>query len=259
MLQQRLYAAPEPLFLELPSSWLPRVALSQAETLNAVKRFLRFPKEGDVDLKFLAMQPAGVAMMCGFDAGIFDETDRVLNLALSLDMRHPILLYDGETPRYRFCVECLKGLRTPYFPLHWRFDVYRMCETHQSLLEDTCPHCGATVCPLRATTGCGPDHRGRAFASQCSRCSRFLWDMMPLKINTIPRRLFSKHDRTRLSNGGSFIVALMKEWVLLPDHDETDVRIALPLAERRGMFASGTELKPSYFRKHMSAKVSGQQ
>lgn len=254
MHQQRLYAVPEPMYLELPSSWLPRAALSQGESLSAVKRFLGFPKQGDADLKFLAMQPDGVAMMCGFNAGVFDEAYRVLSLALSLDMRHPILLYAEEGPKYRFCVECLRGLRTPYFPLHWRFDAYRMCATHQCLMEENCPHCGAMVCPLKDWSACGAHRGSHTFASQCLECSKFLWDMVPLKINAIPERLFTKHERIRLANGCCFIAALLKGTVSMQNSDETDVRIVLPHIERLGMFASGMKSRTAYLRKKMSAK-----
>lgn len=254
MSEQRLYAVPEPLYLELPSSWLPRVALSQGESLSAVKRFLGFSQQRDVDLSFLGMQADAVAAMCALKAGVFDEALRVLRLALSLDMRHPVLFYAEGRPRYRFCVECLVGLRTPYFPLYWRFDAYRMCSRHQCLMEENCPHCGSMVCLQWGRVTSGKTRGSHTFSSQCFQCSKFLWDMIPLKVNAIPERLLIQHEKMRLANGVAFIAALLQGKVSVPNSDETDPNIVLPRIERMGMFASGTKSRTAYLRKKMPDK-----
>jgi hypothetical protein len=254
MSEQRIYAVPEPLYLELPSSWLPRVAMSQGASLTEVKRLLGFSQKKEVDLSFLGMQADAVAAMCGLKAGVFDEAVRVLRLALSLDMRHPVLFYAEERPRYRFCVECLYGMRTPYFPLYWRFDAYRMCSQHQCLMEGHCPHCGATVCLQWGRATPGKMRRSHTFSSQCFQCSKFLWDMIPLKVNAIPERLFIKHEKMSLANGVAFIAALLQGEVSVPNSDGINPSIVLPRIERMGMFASGTKSRAAYLRKKMPAK-----
>lgn len=254
MQQQRLYAVPPPLSLELPSSWLPRAALSQGETLSAVKQFLGFSHHRDADLSFINMELASVEAMCGLESGVFDEAHRVLKLTLSLKMRHPIFLSEGGAPRYRFCVECLANMRTPYFPLYWRFDAYRMCVLHKCLMEENCPHCGAMVCPLQDWATCGAHRGSHTFASQCLECSKFLWDVAPIKIDAIPERFFTKHERTRLSNGCGFVGALLSGKAKIQHSDETDIRILLPHLESLGMLASGRKSRTNYLRQKVSAK-----
>lgn len=252
--QQRLYAVPAPLLLELPSSWLPRVALSQGESLNGVKRFLGFSQKADVDRDFLDMEhPTRVAEMCGLDVEVFDDAARVFRYAHSLEMCNPIFLQEGAVPRYRFCMECLKECRTPYFPLHWRIDAYRVCAVHRCLMEDNCPHCGAMVCPLQDWAACGVSRGSHTFASQCLQCSKFLWRGVPLKIDAIPKRVFAQKERLRLMYGGVFVGSILTGRCLMPFSGDTDARISLPQLERQGMFALGLKYRVDHLRQRMGA------
>lgn len=222
--------------------------------MSVVKRFLGFPQQKDADLSFLRMQHDSVAAMCGLEGGVFDQAYRVLRLALSLDMRNPVLYSAEEQSRYRFCSECLISLRTPYFPLHWRFNAYRMCKRHQCLMEENCPHCGAMVCPEESLAIFGKIRRSRTFSSQCFRCSKFLWDMIPLKVDDIPDRLFNKNERMQLANGSAFFAALVAGKVSVQDSNETDIRVVFPRMERAGRLYSRSKSRTTYLRKQMPAK-----
>lgn len=242
MTAQRLYAVPKPEFVESPTSWLFRVASSQAVSMWQMGRFLGFRMSRDCDEQILTLEPGHLARMSGQTGNEFEDVGRMLKLALALRMESPVLLHENGLPRYRFCVECLVRMRTPYLPIYWRMDVYRMCTIHQCLLEDHCPHCGVMVCPQSRMGPSGVARPDVSMLSQCLACTGFLWDVAPIKTKAISRRRLSKGDRTRLLNGGVFVSALFHGKVELPGDDSPDVQSALERAARLGMFASHLDL-----------------
>lgn len=255
--RQRLFSVPQPCLMEAPSSWLPRAAISQGESIRTVGKFLGFSASGDCDEQLLAMQPLHLATLCGLSPDLFGVVLRMLDLALSLELQSPVLLCEGNLPKYRFCPECLWGYKTPHFPLHWRLDAYRLCHLHKCFLEDYCPHCGAIVCPQQDWMQSGAARCCVDMASQCLVCSKFLWDTPSLNINAISRKLLPKNDRKRLENGYTFATALFYERLEIRGQELTDVRSALTLADKWGQFASGTHLCASHFRKAGAAQVDG--
>ncbi len=248
MIEQKLFVVPEPGLAEAPSSWLPRAAASQAESTREFARFMGFSAGGDYDAQFVRMSPRHIAKACGFRADIFDVVHSMLELAQSLRMTSPVLLRCGQKPRYRYCPECLRTQSTPYFPIHWRIDAYRLCHIHGCLLEEVCPHCSRMIFPQRNWMRSGCERRGVSMASQCLDCSKFLWDVVPLEMDRIDSRHLSCLDRARLENGRPFVAALVHGRVVLTMSNVTDVRIGLKLIEKARMLAVGTKLGASHFR-----------
>lgn len=248
MVNQRLYAVPKPEFVEAPSSWLRRVAARQAVSIRQTGRFLGFRMSRDCDEQIVTMDASHLAGVTGLAEDVFEDVRRMLTLALSLRMKTPVLLREKGMPRYRFCVECLAGMRTPYIPVFWRMDAYRLCTVHQCLLEDHCPHCGAMVCPQSDFGMNGSMRSDVSMLSQCMACSKFLWDVLALKIKAISRKLLSKEDRNRLMNGRVFVAALFHGQAQYPGQEFIDAREAAERAERLGLFASGSHLAAGYFR-----------
>nr|MDP2190887.1 TniQ family protein [Rhodoferax sp.] len=150
MINQRFFGIPLPEEVEAPSSWFPRAASSQGASLREFTKMLGFSDQVDIDQQFIAMAPRHIAQVCGLPAHSFDFVHRMLEQARDLKMSHSVLLTHRKRPRYRYCPMCLKTQRTPYFPVHWRFDVWRMCYHHMCMMEDKCGHCHRVVvltCP----------------------------------------------------------------------------------------------------------------
>lgn len=249
MVEQKLFAVAEPLLAEAPSSWLPRAAASQSESISEFAKFLGFSDPGDYDLQFVSMAPRHIAKVCGFHPEIFDAVHQMLGIAVSLRLAHPVLLQQRNLPRYRFCPRCLEAQRVPYLPIHWRIDAYRLCHIHRCLLEEACPHCQRPIRPQRDWMSCGQSRNGISMSSQCLYCSKLLWKVAPLSIDDIDPCDLSSLDKVRLENGRAFVAALAQERVVIPTSNVTDVWTGLKLVEKSRLLAAGTDLNIAFFRR----------
>lgn len=92
-------------------------------------------------------------------------------------------------------------------------------------------------------------------ASQCLYCSKFLWKVLPLKIDDIPPLLLSELDRVRLENGRAFVASLVHERIESSVTNVTDVQVGLKVIENYRLLAVGTHLNITYFRRANSACV----
>ena len=140
-LKQRFFAAPSAGEAEAPTSWLVRAAASQGERVNSFAEMLGFDGGANFERQFVSSAPRHIAKVCGLPSYAFDLAFRLLDQAFKLELAEPILLTHSGKARFRFCPVCLKQQRTPFFPVHWRFDAWRMCYEHKCLMEDSCPHC----------------------------------------------------------------------------------------------------------------------
>lgn len=241
-MEQQLYAVPPPGPFEAPSSWLRRLALSQGVSIWQMGRFLGFRMNKDCDLQMVTMDLAHLTRVTGVTEENFEGVRRILAQAMTLKMKTPVLLSEDGLPRYRFCVECLKGMRTPYLPIAWRVDVWRLCPTHQCMMEDRCPHCGAAVCPQSKSEGAGTSLADVSMGSQCMVCSKFLWNMQALNIKKLQRIRISKSDKTRLMNGRAFVAALYQGTTEFPGLGVIDIQAAVERGERLGFYATEASL-----------------
>lgn len=248
MAGQRLYAVPKPEFVESPTSWLFRVAANQAVSVWQIGRFLGFRMSKDCDEQITTIEPGRLEITAGLGEDGFTDVRRMLKLALSLRIEPPVLLHENGLARYRFCAECLARMRTPYLPIYWRIDAYRVCTVHQCLLEDQCPRCGAMVCPQSSRGASGKARPDVSMISQCLACGGFLWDVPSLKIKEISRRRLSKGDRTRLLNGQAFVAALYHGKAAFFGEESCEAQAALERAARLKMFVSGRSFSVSELR-----------
>lgn len=249
MTEPRLYAVPQPEFLEAPTSWLIRVAASQAVSVRHIGRFLGFKMERDCDAQIVSMDLNPLVKVAGIPDNAFEDVRHMLHLAPAFRMKSPVLLGEQGLPRYRFCGECLKTMVTPYLPIHWRVDAYRSCMTHECILEDHCPHCGATVCPQSNAHEHGALRSAVSMISQCEACSRFLWESPALKIKAISHKLLSREDRKRLKRGRALVEILFHCQVKTTDPSFIDIRDVVERSDRWGMLASGDRLTAASLRK----------
>lgn len=141
-----LYNVPPPLPFEGVASWLSQVAASQVANPADVLSYLGISLRQDLDLVCKTKQRvASIAALCRLEPRAFEFIRRMTKNLARVDRESTYLLQHGELARYRFCPQCLRRQRTPYFPLHWRFAAYRWCEEHKQLLQDRCPSCHAPV------------------------------------------------------------------------------------------------------------------
>lgn len=247
MIEQKLFALPEPELAEAPSSWLPRAAASQGESLNEFVQFLGFIPRRDFDIQFVHMAPRHIAKLCGLRPDAFDLQFQMLDVAQSLRMASPVWMSERKRPQYRYCPDCMKNQSTPYFPLHWRLDAYRMCHIHRCFLEEQCPHCKYLIFPQRDWMNAGDPRRDVSMASQCLKCSKFLWDVRPLMADRVVS--MSHLEKARLENGRAFAAALAQGRVELPHSDVTDVRLGLKMIEKSRLLALGDVRGVAVFRR----------
>ncbi len=226
-----------PDFLEAPTSWLCRGAASQGLTFKELCRWLGVGDRNDVDVNFTRKDVRKIAARCGLPPSSFDLVQRIFCVGVSLRLQNEVLLRVEKMPRYRFCPLCLRDQTTPNFPVHWRFNPWRMCYTHECLMEDRCPHCRAAVMLQTPMEKGGPQGRGIAFLSQCSCCGDLLWKTPPVFVGSLPLHRLSMLDAARLRNGCAFLSAVAHGRMSNPFCKALSVDQGLQMMERFGLIA----------------------
>lgn len=246
-MKQEIFGVCAPAFDEAPSSWLSRAAASQALTPRELCKWLGLPPRRDVDSSFCIQQTRQIAVRCGLRPSAFDFACRMLRVGSTLRMKRAVLWSDRGRPRYRFCPRCLLDQSTPYFPVHWRFDPWRLCFRHQCLMEEECWKCQAPihlpVHMLRAAGGTGV-----TFMSQCSGCSELLWRVAPIYVDRLPLTMLSPLGAAQLANGCAFVSAVAHGHMTGLLGRTVQIERELPLMERMQLLAAGDELSPRAFR-----------
>lgn len=234
-LKQRFYAIPQAEEVEAPTSWLVRSAASQGERVESFAEMLGFDGGSNFERQFVLSAPRHIAKVCGLPPYSFDLAFRLLDQAFKLELSYPMLLTHSGKARFRFCPVCLKQQRTPFFPVHWRFDAWRMCYEHKCLMEDVCPHCSNFIydpsCMMRKRT----IKTGCSFVSQCPHCCKLLWKTTPLYLDSVDGRIISAKSRIQLSNGNAFLSALVHEVLFIPEMAPLAVKTGLAIARSRGL------------------------
>lgn len=171
----RLYGVPAARFAESPASWFARVALSQGLTPKQLANHFDLNPKADIDFVLAEGGLANVLQGCGMAGTTFATAQRVFAGLLQIPSATPLLLMGtGAEARVRYCVACLKAMPVPYFFLHWRFDCWQHCPTHNCLLRDRCPHCRAPVLLMPSLVSGGPRRDGVGLLSRCVRCDKSL-------------------------------------------------------------------------------------
>lgn len=209
----QLFGVPEPFAFEAVSAWLPRLALSQGAPLPEVASFLGVNLRGDVDRKLIGEPLDQVRRVCSLPNSAFATAERIMQ---SLDLIEPMgdrfmARKAGRSPRFRFCVCCLSEMKTPHFPIQWRFIAWRRCPLHDCLLEDACPNCDAPIvfptCVQESMSG----KAGYAGLDHCLTCSKRLTSVLPCRLEVNDVRLINQWEEEQLANGRALLAALVRQ------------------------------------------------
>jgi hypothetical protein len=129
------------------SSWLGRTALGNgvgpADIMAELRRVQVRTNLLDVDVELPADAAAAISRWTGNSPQIL--TSRTLSEAITL-LPLPLATRTEvgcPAPRHQFCPICLAEDREPYFRLHWSVSWVVACLTHDCLLVNGCPRCGA--------------------------------------------------------------------------------------------------------------------
>jgi hypothetical protein len=206
----RLVNVPAPVIDEAASSWLSRVALSQGTDLGTVLLFLGIPLVGDVDVHLVGALLARVRRKCGLPNEALAWHDRVMsNYQLLGALRDGLLLVDRlKRSQAVICRHCIREMRTPYFPIHWRFAIWRWCPIHDCPMELSCGSCGARPLTLLDIAASDAGKKGFAFLNRCMRCGHPLYKPPPYKSPSPRLSDFRAENARQLANGRALLAAL---------------------------------------------------
>lgn len=207
---KRLFNVPQPCMFEAGSCWLSRLALSQGASMNEVLSFFDLSGAADVDRWLQGPQLAEIRRICGLPETALGIHERVM---ASLESMHPVgerylALTKSARPRFRYCPDCLSEMRTPHFPIHWRFIAWRWCSVHDCLLEDACPHCGKAI-SFPIDISCSKAGRlGYAMLNRCQFCGLRLDGVEPCYLQVGDFRRVTSSEQLILENGRGLLASL---------------------------------------------------
>ena len=199
---------------EAGSCWLSRLALAQGASMNDVLKLFQLTGTADLDRRLQGRRLAVIRRVCGLPETALGIHERVM---ASLGSMCPVgdrylALTESNRPRFRYCPDCLSEMRTPHFPIHWRFIAWRWCSIHDCLLEDACPHCGEAISfPIDiATSKAG--RLGYAMLNRCRFCSLRMDEVEPCYLQIGDFRRVSSLEQLMLDNGRALLASLHKGW-----------------------------------------------
>lgn len=207
---ERLANAPPPQVFESVSCWLSRLAVSQGTNLDEVLNYLRIPSDIDVDRQMHGSRLHEIRKICGLPDSALHVHDRVM---CSLEKISPIddnflLTSPKGQPRFRYCPECLRTMRIPHFPVHWRFGAWRWCPEHDCLLDELCPECDSPILFPKNIWTSRAGRNGYFMLNRCLKCSTSLSQREPCYLKIGNLRRVSLFEDTVLSNGRGLLAAL---------------------------------------------------
>lgn len=214
---------------EAVSSWLTRLALSQGTGTTRVMKHLRIPTTGDVDALVTGNRLNFIRRICGLSDNDFMVHDRIMtNLASVGDLGERLLLFGrGRSAAAYFCYECIRNMRTPYFPIHWRFAAWQWCPVHERLMDTACPKCDTTPRPLKSALSSRAARMGFVALNRCRNCGIRL-DIEPQKAVRAKRlNDFSPEHQRKLFNGRALLSALYHGWFYTRKDPTKTLTIAL--------------------------------
>lgn len=207
---ERLFNVPVPGYYESASCWLSRLALSQGVTLQELLRYFGWTAGGDIDRRLRGYSLSALRVVCGLPDRALSIHDRIMNGYESLGevgIRYLMETQKGR-PRFRFCPLCFSQMRTPYFPIHWRFVTWRWCPDHDCLLEDRCPHCAAEISFPTNIADSVAGQMGYGFLNHCLSCGASLSEVEPCFLSVNGIRRISDLEAMSLRNGRALLAAL---------------------------------------------------
>ncbi len=212
MPSNRLFNVPQPEPFEAASCWLTRLALSQGVSPQEIIKFLGLPnvRQFDFDRGLHGERMAELRKVCGLPDIALSVHERIivsLN-TLSGDVDSYLIRTRQKKPQFRYCPICIKNMRTPHFPIHWRFIAWRWCPEHNCLLEELCQHCGETIKFPIDITASKAGRMGYAFLNRCQVCGKSLSAIEPCFLQSGAVRGISELEKLVLAQGRAFISSL---------------------------------------------------
>lgn len=206
----RLFNVPQPDMFEAGSCWLSRLALVQGVSLNEVLNLFDLPATVDLDRRLQGRQLAAIRRICGLPETALAVHERVMT---SLERMRPVgerylAMTESKRPRFRYCPDCLSEMRTPHFPIHWRFIAWRWCSIHDCLLEDACPHCGEAISFPIDIASSKAGRLGLAMLNRCRSCGLRMDGVEPCYLQAGDFRRVSSLEQLILENGGGLLASL---------------------------------------------------
>lgn len=222
------------ILLESPSSWLSRAALGQGTSATRLAEYLGWEVGRDLDRTFATLYLSGLPAGVPAIAGLEPARRVMVGFWESGCNARQMLLFEGKSGRYRFCPHCLRSDSTPHMRQHWRFSCWLDCTNHQCLLEDACPHCGATVQLPFSLVKVHWQSRGVADLSNCVQCRRSLTEAVPRRL-PLQGAGTTSWERLRLSNGRAVVAAMYEGWFQVQGSPEKRWLSDLSLLDRAGL------------------------
>lgn len=207
---KRLVNVPSPGYYEAASCWLSRLALSQGTDTRELLKFMDIANQGDIDRLLHGDPLQAIRDICNLPKSALAVHERVM---IGLDAMGEVgarylVTSSGRKPRFRFCPLCFASMRTPYFPIHWRFVAWRWCPDHDCLLEDACPHCGAEIVFPTDIARSVAGKQGHGFLNRCLSCGKHLSAIEPCYLEANGFRRVSELEDMSLRNGRALLSSL---------------------------------------------------
>lgn len=219
---KRLFNVPLPQFYEAASSWLSRMAFSQGVGLQELMEFLDLDWSIDIDRDLHGECLAMVRRICGLpDTALFVHERIMTSLASMAPVGEQYLMQKlPNKSLFRYCPLCLSEMRTPHFPVHWRFVVWRWCPEHDCLLENTCHQCGSALALPLDIANSKSGRQGYTLLNRCQSCGFRLNDAAPCPLQTGDIRHVSGEEQVILANGRALLAALYMGWFQMKGQPE---------------------------------------
>jgi hypothetical protein len=193
----------------------------------------------EIDLQLCGARLANLRTLCGLPETAFHVHDRVMSsLALAASSKKLLARKEHGFMRYRYCVQCLAEMQTPYFPIHWRFVPWRWCPIHDSLMESECYKCKSSLLLLRDLANGGLARKGVGSLSRCLICGERLTARPPCNIGDLPPNTITVWEKMQLANGRALLAALYHGRYSLAGQSGAKTMVSLDRALRTVPFST---------------------
>lgn len=209
-----LVNAPLPAMDESASSWLSRLSISQGSTLKQVMSFLEIPSTPDIDSILVGPQLDSIRRKCGLPSSALSWHDAVMSRLPEIGaLGSTFLLQDkAGRPLAHFCPECLGEMFTPYFPIHWRFNIWQWCPLHDRQLDVACHQCNRQPFTLVDIANTRSGKKGIAHLNRCMHCGKKLTTSNESASASSKFEDLPALQRRRISNARALLSALYHGW-----------------------------------------------
>lgn len=258
----RLVNVPHPEYFEATSSWLSRLALSQGASLYELMDFFGLSSGLDLDRVLQGDRLAALRQICGLTENAFCVHERVVTSLNSMSPVGDNYLIRGQQnkPGFRYCPLCIKEMRTPHFPIHWRFIAWRWCSEHDCLLEDVCHKCGQEVLFPIDIESSTAGRMGYALLNRCQSCGASLGIAEPCVLQVGTFRRVSPLEDLILANGRGLLAALFHGWFQIKDQPGRQKLARFVDIERHGVLPVTQDwLSPNQVRQRKIGRTKSSQ